>query len=172
MKEKKWVNGKMCVESELAAFNKQTDIISTGNVNAGTQRSRYIRPWMTRTRNDNTVYDPGEVLRYDMKGFSDIGNQKILEIIHDKGRKDSVILYEFFVWRSGRGGGRQRDVLGHVLTDVRNRLLGYVVYIPFRNQIDKRRSALFEAMNYVVDGWSELDDVERLCWKSDMRKAG
>ena len=172
LKDKKLVNGKMHMESELVAFNKQTNVIVPGIADTATQRSRFIRPWMTRTRHDNTVYDPGEVLRYDMNGFSDIGSQRILDIINDKGRTDSVLLYEFFVWRNDRGSGRQRDVLGHVLTDKKYRLLGYVVYIPFRNQINKRRSALFEAMNYVVDGWSELDDVERLCWKSDMRKAG
>ncbi len=162
LKNKKWKNGMMVVESENIAFNKQTDVITTGTVYAGTQRSKCIRPWRMKEW-AGKEYHEGELLSRDMAGFGNVENMVILNAIYDRARMEDVILYEFFVMKRDRKcGGLLRDVLGHVLTDEKNKLISYSLHVPERNSVAKRRSALFEAMNYVVDGWCEMDDMDRL----------
>ena len=156
--------GKMLVDCEHALFRKQTNRISTGNVNAKTQRSRWIRPWNTQDGDDA----PGDAMKRDMRGFSEIGSDGILNSLYDISRKERVILYEFYVkeWNPKLGSGMHKDVLGHVLTDSKGKLLSYVIYKPGRTSAEKRRSAVFEAMNYVVDGWCEMSETERLMWRN------
>lgn len=171
LKKKSWENGKMVVKSKLVAFNKQTDIITTGTVYAGTQRSKCVRPWHMDEWAGKR-YHEGELLLSDMNGFRRIENAAILNVIYDRDRTETVVLYEFFVMKYDRiRGGRIKDVLGHVLTDEHSKLISYSLYIPERNEIHKRRSALFEAMNYVVDGWCEMSDVERLSCLASVPKA-
>lgn len=171
LKEKTWVNGKQCVESDYGTFNKQTDTITTGSVYASTQRSKWIRPYGMKSW-AGKEYESGELLNADMKGFKPIGNKGILDVVYDQFRKEPVILYEFFVKKFDRRGGSTRDVLGHVLTDKHDRLITYTIYVPERNSIAKRRSAVFEAMNYVVDGWCQMNDKERIMWRANGKKAG
>lgn len=172
LKQKTWKTPKkMRVDSDYGEFNRQSDIITTGNVYASTQKSRYIRPWLMETWAGKT-YEKGRLLEEDMRGFGQIGNESILKVIYDEHRKGSVILYEFFLKKYGVEKGKAvKDVIGHVLTDENNKLIGYTLYVPERNGIAKRRSALYECMNYVVDGWSEMSDMERITWRTSSANA-
>lgn len=70
MKNKEWINGnKMKFESGFKAFDKQTQVISTGNVVARTQLSGFVRP-KSETECNGFVRDEGVLQKYDLEqGF-------------------------------------------------------------------------------------------------------
>ena len=172
LKQKTWANSKkMRLDSDYAEFNRQSDVITTGNVYSSTQKSRHIRPWSMDTWGGKT-YEKGRLMEADMNGFKPIGSDVITNAIYDEHRDSDVILYEFFLKKYGKEKGKGvKDVIGHVLTDDKNKLIGYILYVPERNAIAKRRSALYECMNYIADGWNEMSDMERIMWKPSYRKA-
>ena len=172
LKKKTWVNSKkMRLDSDYGDFNRQSVVITTGNVYSSTQKSRYIRPWGKDTWAGKT-YEKGRLMEADMNGFRPIESDVIMNAIYDRGREKDVILYEFFLKKYGKEKGKGvKDVIGHVLTDENNKLIGYALYVPERNGIAKRRSALYECMNYVVDGWSEMSDMERITWRASSANA-
>ncbi len=140
--------GNQVIDSGFKKFDRQTNLITYGNVIANTQTSSYIRPW-GETNNYGHILEPGEGTKFDMIHFPKLSDKKILDIIYDKSRTESVILYKFFVTDDYAG----QDVIGYVLTDYDHHHLAHCVVCPWRSNIRKREMAIIECMNYVCEGW-------------------
>lgn len=100
------------VNTGYKKFDNATNYISTGNVIANTQYSLYIRPYC-ETKCNNCDFPEGHLLNYDMRMINNIP-QRIREILSDKARKVSYILYKFFVGDT---------VVGWVVTDNEHKLI-------------------------------------------------
>lgn len=149
MKKATWDNpNKMHIETGYKLFDKQTNVISYGNVYANTQTSSYIRPYMETECNGKT-FSPGELLKADLRmvfgnnvgGYNDLpwGMRRKLE---DTSRAGQLILYKFYVWKRGR-----EYVIGWVLTDCDFNLLE--AEATRGAHYFKRLDAVLEAAEYV-----------------------
>jgi len=100
MKKKTWDNpNKMHFESLHKAFNRQTKIITTGNVIADTQISSYIRPF-NMTRNPvGEEKEPGYLQNWDLKWLNI--PEHIKEFVRENGRDKYLIVYLFYHHNNG-----------------------------------------------------------------------
>ena len=148
LKAHQWENpNKMRIESEFKLFNKQTTLITTGNVWGDTQYSNYIRPWK-EVKNYSYIGRPGEFAKYDMQFFTNVP-ERMKKIIYDTEREKPLILYEFRVFHGG-----EKEVIGYVLTtgyEEGYKHVDHVVYCPYGCSFWKRESAICEAMKYICD---------------------
>ena len=134
---------KQIINSDYKLFNKQTNCISYGNVIANTQYSSFIRPYSQTTCNNNN-FSEGELMKSDLKYFRNIP-ASIKDKLYAKDRKESYILYEFFVYRNGN-----KDIIGYVLTDKKHKLITYEVLESYNNY-NKRLSAILETLPYITN---------------------
>ena len=134
---------KQIINSDYKLFNKQTNCISYGNVIANTQYSSFIRPYSQTTCNNNN-FSEGELMKSDLKYFRNIP-ASIKDKLYAKDRKESYILYEFFVYRNGN-----KDIIGYVLTDNNHNLITYEVLKSYNNY-NKRHSAILETLPYITN---------------------
>ena len=154
MKKIVWENpNKMHMDSGFKLFDKQTNVISTGNVFATTQRSVYIAPYREITRN-HAEFPEGYLMRSDLKfgGFTGNLPLNIKHVIYDKDREKSVILYAFRVFKNGR-----EDIIGYVITDDEHNYMNHCIVGAYTNaSYVKRKYAVEEAMKYVCNGLEEV----------------
>lgn len=145
MEKATWDNpNKMHIDSGFKTFDKQTTLITTGNVIAPTQTSWFIRPF-NEVKNGYYEGKPGEFLEYDLKHFIDPIPHQMKEKLYDKNRTESYILYKFFVMNK-----KETDVIGYVLTDSHYNYIDHSVWISsYRCSVSKREAALREAMRYI-----------------------
>lgn len=152
MKKHTWDNpNKMHMDSGFKLFDKQTNLISTGNVIANTQRSEYIAPWNKTDRN-NTKFKEGELTKADLRFCGCNGKLPacIERVIYDKNRTNDVILYVFRVFKQGR-----EDVIGYVITDDNHNYMQHCIVGYTGTSIIKRERAVNEAMKYICNGLEE-----------------
>ena len=143
MKQCTWDNpNKMHMDSGFKLFDRQTNLISTGNVWANTQYSSFIRPY-SEVKNGNYIGKLGDFLKFDMQFFEYVP-EHMKKIIYDKERKESVILYQFKVYH-----GERKEIIGYVLTDYNHNYISHCVYCSYGCRLDKRLAAIEEAMQYV-----------------------
>ena len=132
------------VDSGWKLFDRQTTLLSTGNVIAGTQVSSFIRPWRQRECGGR-VNPKGHLTNFDMKPFRHFRVPGHIEtVINDRNRSDSVILYMFFV--------RKDDSVrpfGWALTTRNHELITSGVQRKSGENFQKRYKALKEAIAYV-----------------------
>ena len=141
---------KMHFESAYRTFNKQVDVISTGNVFAYTQLSLFIRPYK-ETECNGFTRKPGELMEFDLQSFKHLP-AAVKEIVCDKEREDSIILYEFRTWKDG-----QKDVFAYVITDYDyNYITSCVLLSPGQNYM-KRNDALLKILPYICTEESIAD---------------
>lgn len=140
MKKHVWrTHNRMVFESDLKTFNDQCDIITTGNVIGGVQKSSYIRPH-SEVMNGGYEGKPGQFRAFDLNQFPDL--PWAVRNWMAENREKHVILYEFRFWR-----GREKQVIGYIITDDKHRLIR-----RFHNGYSlKRMSALMEAEKYVTE---------------------
>lgn len=154
MKRTTWDNpNKMHFESGYKLFDKQTNVISYGNVFANTQTSYFIRPHMEVECNGKE-FRPGELLKADLRmlfgeylrGYKDIPFIMRREI-EDVNRDKMLILYKFRVWKRG-----EERVIGWVLTDEDYNLVDYKAANYYRDSSYwKRYYAVMEAARHVCN---------------------
>lgn len=106
----KWSkNGnKMIINSGYKEFDKQTNLITSGNVIANTMYGNYIREWNETECNGNT-FEKGHLFKFDLQHFH------IDSIIEDyiKSLNKKVILYELFTYnRNGK-----KNLIGWLIED-------------------------------------------------------
>lgn len=116
MEEKKYNRqGNMLIETENKTFNRQTTVITHGNVIAPTMYSSYIRS-PKNTECNGFTFSEWHLFKMDMKPFQEIFRlpSMVFDCVANEAlkRDKSVILYVFFHWR-----GKQRIIHGFVLTD-------------------------------------------------------
>lgn len=144
MEKATWDNpNKMHIDSGFKLFDKQTTLITTGNVIAPTQTSWFIRPF-DEVVNGGYIGKPGEFLEYDLKHFLNGVPEYMLKILRDKNRKESYILYKFFVTKD-----HETETIGYVLTDYNHNYITSHVTCPYGCNYWKREAALSEAMRYI-----------------------
>ena len=154
MKHATWDNpNKMHIDTGYKLFDKQTNVISYGNVYANTQTSSYIRPYM-ETECNRSKFKPGELMKFDLKCVFgeylkdyNLVPQAIKRALEDKNRKQSVVLYKFFVTVK-----RERRVIGFVLADYDNNLIERcAINTGNYSHFWKRYNAILEASKYVCN---------------------
>ncbi len=139
--EKKYSkNGmKLLIDSGFKTFDKQTNFIGTGNVISDTQYSSYIRPY-SQVKCWGVEDRPlGELCKYDMQHFKNLPN-RLRNLLLDENRKESYILYEFFIYR-----WNQKEPIFYIITDKNNKLVAD--YVNYRN--NSNYSKRLEAMQYI-----------------------
>lgn len=145
MEKATWDNpNKMHFDSEYKTFNRQTNVISTGNVIANTQLSGYIRPWK-ETECNGATFPTGNLTKYDLQFFRSIP-ENIERILYDGSRDESVILYQFRIWNRKT---RSYETVGWVVTDRNYKLLAYNIPCEYGCSYWKRLSAVKECMKYI-----------------------
>lgn len=107
--------GNMLIETENKTFNRQTRVITHGNVIAPTMFSSYIRS-PKETECNNSTYPEWYLFKTDMKPFEErlrLNQSLVNYVAHEALKRDkSVILYAFFHWK-----GQKRIIHGFILTD-------------------------------------------------------
>lgn len=129
----KWSkNGmKMLIDSGFKEFDKQTNLITSGNCISDTQYSNYIRPYNETECNGNK-FNEGHLFNYDLQAFSI--NNYMKEYI--KSLNEQICLYEFRIYRN-----HKKDIIGWLI----ERKNGEVkIFVDYKYKIDygKRKRAL------------------------------
>lgn len=155
MKYATWDNpNKMHIDTGYKLFDRQTNVISHGNVFANTQASYIIRPYL-ETECHGKEYKPGELAKHDLemifgKSLWDYHNLVpwTMRRVIENGKRDyAVYLYEFRVWKSGK-----KRVIGFVLTDENYNLIDYRAVNYHRDSSYlKRHYTIMEAARYVCN---------------------
>jgi len=145
LKKVEWVNpNKMKFESAHKEFNRQTALISTGNVLGSTQLSFFIRPFNTPKNPVGEKVARGAMQNYDLNQFTHLPYH-IRDFVKNQSVNENVILYEFRHFKNGR-----KIVDGYVVTTSDYKLLGKF-YI---NNNWKAMDAVDEATKYIAHGKS------------------
>lgn len=145
MKKVSWDNpNKMHVDTDFVLFNKQSNLISTGNVMANTQFSWFIRPYK-ETKCNGFDFKEGELLNSDLKYFNNLP-QRISDILRDKERETSYILYEFFVTKN-----HEKDIIGYIITDANHDHVDSLVRCGYKENTGKRMSVISWCEQYVCN---------------------
>lgn len=142
MKEKVWATpNRMLIETDHRTFDRQTNVISTGNVIANTQLSLYVRGelrvkcWGPETRK------PGHLRDYDLRSWPEMPRLvRELVLRETKGREDSVWVSSFF-----HHNGSRKVVHGYIIARG-NKLLHQVCTGPTY----KSRLVIEGVLPYVV----------------------
>ena len=138
---------KMIVDSGWKEFDKQTNCLATGNVYASTQVSSFIRPYGQTECNGFTMPE-GHLMNFDMNPFRNFRMPRDIEkALKDVNRRESVILYMFFV----RNKDRRIEPFCWTITDYHHRLIMYRVVADYRQNYNKRLEAAKEAMRYITN---------------------
>lgn len=135
------------INSGWKLFDNQTNLITTGNASTNTQLSSCIRPW-TETECNGRTNPEGRLTNFDLHPFRKYRIPPVIEkSVSDKGRKDPVILYMFYVW------SKDQRVLPFcwVITDTNHKLLKYAIVTRRGEQIAKRINATDEAISYITE---------------------
>lgn len=138
---------KQIINSGWKLFDQQTNLITSGNCYCNTQYSSYIRPWREKECNGR-INPEGHLMKYDMDPFDRHAiPQRIREILVDKERKDSVILYMFFVTNKEK----HIQPFGWVVTSRDKKLIAKQIVRRPGQQHLKRIKALDEAIQYITE---------------------
>ena len=131
---------KMIIHSDFKEFNKQTNLITSGNVIANTMWGNYIRPYNETINPDGQVVSEGQLFDFVLQYFSI--NKAMREYIKSLNRK--VILYEIFIYR-----GQRKDIIGWLIGD-KGRIIDITVAKSSGNY-RKRFSALETVKNIIEE---------------------
>lgn len=131
---------KMIINSDFKEFNKQTNLITSGNVIANTMYGNYIRPYDETINPVGEVVEKGHLFNFDLQYFH-ISNAK-REYIKSLNRQ--VVLYEIFIYRNGK-----KDIIGWLIED-NGRIIDMTVSYS-RGDYRKRLSALETVKNIIEE---------------------
>ena len=147
---------KQLVDTCWKTFDRQTNCISTGNVVANTQLSLYIRPYQ-ETECNGFTFKPGELMEVDLKSFTYRPPDNIMDILRDKSREKSVILYMFSTSETVGNivGKRMRVPFFWVITGGNHRLVRRHIVYRHGAQMWKRQKAADEVLKYITDDDNE-----------------
>lgn len=138
---------KQIVRTGYDVFDRQTNCIITGNAICNTQVSSFIRPYSQQECNGMT-FQQGHLLKTDIQGFTQWRiPQVILDVVNDRERTDSVILYMFFTTHKQYGV----QPFLWVVTDKNHKLIAQSVVSQDRQWAYKRIEAAKEILKYITD---------------------
>mgnify|MGYP003299817017 CR=1 FL=1 len=130
---------KMIINSKFKEFNKQTNLITNGNVITNTMYGLYIRPY-NEVECNGLTFKEGELFEQDLKYFNI--NKTLKEYIKSLNRQ--IVLYEIFIYRN-----EQRDIIGW-LTEDKGRISSMTV-AHSKGNYEKRLSALETVKNIIEE---------------------
>lgn len=133
---------KQIVDTGFKIFDKQTNLIATGNVMANTQFSNYIRPY-NETEVNGRIRTLGVLMNFDLQYYQNLP-KVIYNLIKDINRTDSIILYEFHYYRSKR-----KSIIGYIVTDKYKNLL--YKHANYGSHYMKRLNCLNEVLKYITN---------------------
>ena len=142
-----WANpNRMVMETGHKTFDRQTNIVGTGNMIANTQYSSYIRPYTETKCWGPDEFELGHLRAYDLNGFRDMPqwvHKQVERVTHHT----KAILYQFFHYGNNRhwSGYQKRVIHGYILTDSNGRLLAKMVTGPTH----KSHAVIDECAQYV-----------------------
>lgn len=135
MKKHEWDSpDKMRMESGHAVFDRQTNIISTGNIIANTQFGWHIRSWWDEGEGlvdyPENKREPGHLFAFDMRQFNGLPTA-IYNSVREfaKSSRRGLWLYEFRHF-TGPSWRPRKVVHGYVLTRYNHRLIRYWITGP------------------------------------------
>lgn len=134
MKKIEWINGnKMKIATGHRTFDRQTNIISTGNIIANTETGFYLRP-SQETECNGQSFSPGHLQNYDLQSFSHLPDHIRKEVKALTDQYHGAILYKFFHYykpreyyqysrRVYREYGETQYIHGYILTTTEHHIL-------------------------------------------------
>ncbi len=149
-KKIEWINpNKMRFESLHKEFNRQTNIISTGNIIANTEYGSFIRAHNNITNPVSEKKKPGFLQDFDLRPFKE--SLELPDWIERRIKKYLIkkpgILYCFFHRSAGK-----RLVDGFALTNTDH---NYIDVWYMNQQNWRAHSAIAEALKYIANGSKE-----------------
>jgi hypothetical protein len=157
MQQVKWrTPDRQAFSSGHLTFDRQVDLIITGNVIGAVQRSSYIRP-VIETECNNRQFPQGQLRDFDLGGWNDVRMPaSVRTYVRQATETQLIILYAFFHWR-----GRARIVHGWVVTSPGHHLLRSFVTGPTY----KSDMVIQESLKYVSFSQEEMDEVIGPRWR-------
>jgi len=127
MRTSTWVTpNKMFMDTGHRTFDRQTNIVSTGNIIAATQLAYFVRGELELRCWGPEVYEPGHLRNYDLGNWPQMPSHVRKTIIRaTQGTKESVWVSEFFHYR-----GERKVIHGYVVTTHGHKLLHSFVTGP------------------------------------------
>lgn len=111
-KKIKWANpNKMIFESGHKTFDRQTNVISTGNIIANTLLGRHIRPYYTPTTPLGDPCRPGDMQAFDLNSEVLRLPAHVRQFVVENARNKGVWVYELRHWN-----GDQKVIHGYIIT--------------------------------------------------------
>ena len=147
-KKTEWINGnKMRFESKHKTFNRQTNIISTGNIIANTEYGSFIRAHNNVMNPVGEKREPGFLQDFDLRPFKESLwlSYRIEKKVKEYLKKRYGILYCFFHY------GPKRIIDGFVLTDDDHNFIEHWSV----NYHWRAENAVWEAIKYIANGSKE-----------------
>ena len=128
----------MAFESEHKTFNRQTNIITHGNIFANTQHGGLVRPY-DEIECNGFISEKGHLQQFDFNGLN------IPQHIRDK-----ISAFNMRVWAYNfkHYNGNKRIDDGWIVTDYDHNLLG--IYSPYYANW-KQKSILEAAVSYITN---------------------
>jgi hypothetical protein len=133
----------MKIETGHKTFDRQADLISTGNVIGHVQYSSYIRPY-NETECNGLKFEKGHLRAFDLQWWIKTLRtpERVLNYVLSATTDKSVILYQFH--HHGRLGRTIVD--GHVVTTADHKLLA-----SFRSDTPKSGAILKAVLPYITE---------------------
>ncbi len=130
---------KQIIDSGFKTFDKQTNLITYGNVIANTQISSYIRT-KTETTCNGFDFKEDELRQHDLQWFKKYLNSYSIKRIEELTENKQAILYMFFITNKKK----EIDPIGFILTDSDHLK---VLYFTTNKDTEKR----YQALKYLID---------------------
>ena len=148
MKKAIWATpNKMLIKTGHKTFDRQTDVITHGNVFANTMIGLHIRPYCEVYNAVGKVRPPGHLQDYDLTTFRRLGTpSRIIKYVKDQAVTDPLWLYVFF-----HHNGSNMVIHGYVVTDKKHNLLKTFVTGPTY----KSYCVINECVHYVAETGGE-----------------
>ena len=148
MKKRLWNKSgtRQLIDSGWKEFDRQTNIITSGNAMCNTQYSTCVRAWNDCECNGKT-FSKGEVAKFDMGAFGRLNiPQWVKNIAFDKERTEKIWVYMFFT--TNENG---IEPFGWVVTSYNHKLIDKSVTCRYGKCFMKRVLALNECIAYITE---------------------
>jgi len=136
---------KQIVNTGFKTFDKQTNLITNGNVISNTQASSYIRSYHEIECN-GFFKEKGYYQDYDIKPFKKYLKPYQIEMIKQETKKEGGILYLFYITNKEN----KLDPIGYILTTRDYYFICQGLTIQEKKHFCKRFNALTEIAKYIT----------------------
>ena len=150
MKKIEWATpNRMVIDTGHATFNRQTNIISTGNIIANTMLGWHCRPYSEVINPVGDECPLGHLRDFDLRIWKQRNTPRtVLRQVKELTKTKSVWIYEFFHYNYQKWPlDSKRIVHGYVITSANHAVLATITTGPTY----KSESVVWECTKYVGD---------------------